>query len=157
MRIKIVCSNHGCAAADIIGRGAQCAPLDHVTYDVLGTSASSELLATMVAFHDANPVLCKTVFAALEEAVKISNQGKLNAARIHVEEARAKAVPGDIENLISAYSGAKCDHEIRPTPRTRSDELGSAQRNGPTYFLPKSKTAPEANPTASHMSSMFSI
>jgi NitT/TauT family transport system substrate-binding protein len=72
------------------------------SHDVLGGSASSVLLASTAAFRDANPVLYKAVFAALEETITIINGDKRKAAQIYVEEEQAKDAPDVIERIISA-------------------------------------------------------
>jgi NitT/TauT family transport system substrate-binding protein len=72
------------------------------SHDVLGGSASGGLLATTALFRDANPVLFKAVFAALEETIRIINADKRKAAQIYVEEAQAKDAPEVIERIISA-------------------------------------------------------
>ena len=71
------------------------------SHDVLGGPASSELLAATAAFRDANPILYKALFAALEETIRTINSDKARAARIYVEEARAKITPEAIEAIIS--------------------------------------------------------
>jgi len=72
------------------------------SHDVLGGPASSVLLATTAAFRDANPVLYKAVFAALEETIRIINGDKRKAAEIYIDETQIKDAPETIERIISA-------------------------------------------------------
>jgi len=74
------------------------------SHEVLGGPATSELLATTVAFHDANPVLCRAILDALEEAISSVNSDKKKAAQVYLAETQTKDSPGDIETIISPYS-----------------------------------------------------
>jgi NitT/TauT family transport system substrate-binding protein len=82
--------------------------------EVLGGAATSLLLATTVAFHDANPVLYRAIFDALEEAISSINSDKKRAAQVYLEEVKAKDAIEDIEKIISPlFYGTKWDNEIR--------------------------------------------
>jgi NitT/TauT family transport system substrate-binding protein len=72
------------------------------SHDVLDGPATSELLATTVAFRDANPILYKAIFASLDETIRTINSDKRKAAQIYVEEAQSKDAADVIEKIISA-------------------------------------------------------
>jgi NitT/TauT family transport system substrate-binding protein len=81
------------------------------SYDVLGGTASGEVVVTTTAFHDRNPTLYRAILSAIEETIQVVNADKGRAARIYVEETRARQPAELIERIIS---GPQVEYSVVP-------------------------------------------
>lgn len=81
------------------------------SYDVLGGTASGEVVVTTTAFHDRNPTLYRAILAAIEETIAVVNADKRRAARIYVEETKARQPAELIERIIS---GPQVEYSVVP-------------------------------------------
>ena len=118
------------------------------SYDVLGGTATGEVVVTTTAFHDADPTLYRAVLAAIEETIRTVNADKRRSAQLYVEELQAKQ---SVDLLPRSSRGRKSNIPLfrklsrnMPNFSTRLDELNGARRTGPNCSLRKSMTDREA-------------